>query len=168
MAPAFSARVIIPKGTGLNAKALARAIETTLNTAARGAKRDFGHTTRTWSPKDRPKFVIVRLAYQRVVGTDSKIYQYVTRGTKPHVIRAKKGKALHFAMGGRPKTRPNWIGSNKGRQGTNWQVVSKVNHPGNAPRNFEQVIGQKCQKELPRIMQEAIDREFERSSLGGR
>lgn len=169
MAPAFSASVIVPKGIGLNAKALNRAIENTLTAAARSAKVDFGVTVRTWSAKDKPTFVIVRLAYQRIVGTDSKIYQYVTRGTRPHKIKAKTRAGLAFKVGGfRAKTRPNWIGSNKGAQGKEWRGAREVDHPGTSARGFEQAIGQKWQKELPVLMQQAIDAEFSRASLGGK
>lgn len=165
MPPLFSASVIVPKGVALNPKAMARAIENTLTAAARSAKVDFDVTTRTWT--NRPKFIIVKLAYQRIVGTDSKVYLYVTRGTKRHKIKAKNARALTFRVGGfRAKTRPGWIGSNKGAQGKDWRSKREVDHPGSKARNFEKTIGEKWQKELPVLMQKAIDAEFSRASLG--
>jgi hypothetical protein len=158
--------VIVPKGAGLNPKAMVRAIENTLNAAAKSAKVDFDVTTRTWT--DRPKFVIVKLPYERVVGTDSKIYLYVTRGTKRHKIKAKNARSLTFKVGGfRAKTRPGWIGSNKGAAGKDWRSAREVNHPGSKARDFEKTIGEKWQKELPVLMQKAVDAEFSRASLGG-
>lgn len=167
MPPLFTASVIVPKGVGLNAKSMARAIENTLTAAARSAKVDFGVTTRTW--KDRPKFEITKLPFERVVGTGSKIYVYVSRGTKRHKIKAKTRAGLLFKVGGfRAKTRPGWIGSNKGAPGKQWTSRQEVNHPGSKARDFEKVIGEKWQKELPVLMQKAIDAEFSRSPMGGR
>lgn len=167
MPPLFSASVVVPKGVALDPKAMARAIENTLTAAARSAKVDFGVTTRTWT--DRPKFIIVRLKYERIVGTDSKVYLYVTRGTRPHKIKAKQVRMLTFKVGGfRAKTRPGWIGSNKGAQGQDWRSAREVDHPGTKARDFEKTIGEKWQKELPVLMQKAIDAEFSRASLGGR
>lgn len=154
-------RVIMPKSPLLDARAIRRALENTLTGAARSVKVDFDVTTQTW--RERPRFKITRQPMRRVVSTDSKTYLYVTRGTKPHVIRAKHAPFLAFqAPGFRPKTRPRYIGSNKGAEGEAWVRARRVRHPGTKAREFEQVIGQKWQKQLPALLQRAIDAEVAR------
>lgn len=153
-----SIKVFIPKGLVADPQKLARAVTNALDGAAEGALIDFKTTTATWShkvafqiDKSRPD--------RRIVGTDDEIYGYVTEGTKPHVIVAH-GKALAFPGGGfRPKTRVRSIGSNKGAKGKGVVFRKVVHHPGTTAREFEDVIAEKWQKELPVTMQRAIDSE---------
>lgn len=154
-----SMKVFIPKDLVVNPQKLARAVTNALDGAAAGALIDFKTTTATWShkvafqiDKSRPD--------RRVVGTDDEIYGYVTEGTRPHVIVAH-GKALAFPGGGfRPKTRVKYIGSNKGSTGGATVFRKVVHHPGTEAREFEDVIAEKWQKELPVTMQRAIDAEL--------
>ena len=85
------------------------------------------------------------------------IYGYVNAGTRPHVIVAH-GKALAFGTGGRPKSRPGYIGANAGsREGHH------LSEDGEPPRHegarFDTAIAAKWQEQLPIIMQRAIDSE---------
>lgn len=151
--------VFVPKSIAGDPRKLARAVTNALDGAAKGALVDFKTTTATWD--HQPAFDIQSpSADQRVVGTDDDIYGYVTGGTKPHVIVAH-GKGLAFPGGGfRPKSRPRYIGSNKGSKGGAIIVRPKVHHPGTTAREFEQTIAEKWQKELPITMQRAIDAEL--------
>jgi len=154
-----SMKVFIPKELVANPQKLARAATNALDGAAAGAKADFAVTTATWShkvafqvDKGRPD--------RRVVGTDDEIYGYVTGGTRPHIIVAH-GKALAFPGGGfRPKSRVRTIGSNKGSKGGAVILRPRVNHPGTTAREFEDVIAEKWQADLPITMQRAIDAEM--------
>lgn len=161
----ITAKAIIPKGLLLDPRRLARTIENTLTEQAKAVKVDFNKTTRTW--KNRPEFKITKARGVRVVSTDSEVYLFVTRGTKSHKITPKTARALTFKVGGfRPKTRPNWLGSNKGAPGKEWTSRQSVNHPGTAARRFEETIGEKWNKELPVQMQRAIDAEVDRAAKG--
>lgn len=156
---AGSLKVFVPKSLVADPHKLARAVANGLDGAAKGALVDFKVTTATWSHK--PDFDVSEpSADRRVVGTDDEIYDYVTEGTKPHVIVAH-GKALAFPGGGfRPKTRVRYIGSNKGSKGKGVVFRPRVNHPGTTAREFEQAIAEKWQKQLPIVMQRAIDSEL--------
>jgi len=58
--------------------------------------------------------------------SDTPYAEFVIQGTRPHVIRAKRGSALRF----------NWP------KAGGIVYFAKVNHPGNAPNPFfKQVIG---------------------------
>lgn len=156
---AASFKVLIPKSLVADPQKLARAVANALDGAAKGAQVDFKVTTATW--QHQPAFDIDEpSADRRIVGTDDKIYEYVTKGTKPHVIVAH-GKALAFPGGGfRPKTRPRYIGSNKGSKGGAVIFRPVVHHPGTEAREFDETIAEKWRKELPKTMQRSIDSEL--------
>ena len=110
-----SMQVIVPKDPILDPQKLARAVANGLDGAAKGATVDFQTTTATWD--HQVDFETAEPdAARRVVGTDDEIYGYVNAGTRPHVIVAH-GKALAFGTGGRPKSRPGYIGANAGSRG---------------------------------------------------
>jgi len=155
---AGSLKVFVPKSIAGNPQNLARAVANALDGAAKGALVDFKVTTQTWQHK--VAFDIQEpSADRRVVGTDDDIYNYVSGGTKPHVIVAH-GKALAFPGGGfRPKSQVKVIGSSAGGAGGAVIFRPRVNHPGSAPREFEETIAEKWRKELPVTMQRTIDSE---------
>ena len=152
-----SMKVIVPKDLILDPQKLARAIQNGLDGAAKGAVVDFKTTTATWD--HQVDFETAEPdAARRVVGTDDEIYGYVNTGTRPHVIVAHRA-ALAFGVGGRPKSRPGYIGANTGSKGKGTVFRKMVNHPGTKARGFDKAIAAKWQEQLPIIMQRAIDSE---------
>lgn len=150
--------VLIPKGLVFNAPALSRAVENTLEGAAKDVKVDLGVTVQTW--KDKPTFDIKRATAERIVSTQDEVYGYVDEGTPAHEIAPRSGGMLVFGTGGSPKTRPQAIGSTRGRAGGVIVHTRKaVHHPGTEPRDFSGVIADKWNDRLPVIMQRAIDSE---------
>jgi hypothetical protein len=154
------AKVFIPRGLLLEPKKLERAINNALDGAAFSALVDFKVTHRTWITK--PIFRLrtpgpgVRLVY-----TDNLIYHFVSGGTRPHaIVPKKKGGYLVFKSGFTPKSRFRYIGSNKGSKFGPTVFAKKVKHPGTQAREFEQAIGEKWDKELPKTLQRAIDSEI--------
>lgn len=151
---------IIPKNLRLDAKRMNRAIENALDLRAADVKVDFQVTTDTWERK--PAFVIAAKPGERRIYTSNKIYKFVSGGTRPHPIAARNGKALAFYRTGfRPKTRPGYIGSNKGQSANKDLTIVKriVRHPGTRARDFDRTIQKKWQKIFPRMMQDAINYE---------
>jgi len=150
------ARAIIPKSM-FNAKSMATVVTNTMNAAAHGARVDFRVTTRTW--KTEVDFKIDNVTpYVRRIYTTNRIYIFVNFGTKPHVIRPKNKKILAWKGGGRAKSRVRKIKSNKGRAGRGSTIFARVvHHPGTEPRAFDEEIVAKWQKQLPELMQRAID-----------
>lgn len=151
------AKLIAPKGLLINVKAQRRAIDNALTGAAKGAKVDFNVTTRAWD--DRPEFTIsTPEPFVREVSTDDPIYSMLNVGTKAHDIAPRPGGVLRFQTPFRSKTVPNDIRSRKGSKGKTvvW-TRRKVRHPGTKPRNWTAVIKTKWDKQLPIILQRAID-----------
>lgn len=149
----------VPKTMLINIPKLRRAIGNALEGAAKGAKVDFDVTTRTWNT--RPKFTISKPSeFERIVATDNNIYAMLNEGTKPHDIKPKRpGGVLAFRTPFRSKTIPNEIRSRKGKSGTTEAFAKVVRHPGTKARNWTRVIGKKWERQLPTIMQRAIDSE---------
>lgn len=154
---AASMKVFVPEQLVGDIDKLKSAVNNALSAAARGAKVDFNVTARTWEHK--PEFKITNPAkYMKIVSTDDAIYGYVNFGTKPHIIVPRNGKVLTWIGANyRPKTRPRVIGSNKGGNDNTVVYTKMVQHPGTEARHFDETIAEKWQKELPVIMQRALD-----------
>lgn len=127
--------------------------------------RDFNKTVRTWKHEvdfksevnDKPSEISVS------VSTDDKIYGYVDKGTKPHIIRAKRSPRLFFKKGYKAKTTPHVIGSHQGGALGKTVVAKQVKHPGNDPRYFTRDIQAKYQPKLKKEMESAIARAAKKS-----
>lgn len=154
----IKATFIKPKGKVFPRQAIERALENGLSAAARGARVDFNVTTRTWT--HRPEFNIDKSPGKRKVYTDDTVYKFVSGGTKPHDIRPKNGKVLVFGGPGfKAKTSPGVIGSKKGKKGSGTIITPKVvKHPGTVARNFDKAVQKKWREQLPRIIQNAINK----------
>jgi hypothetical protein len=146
---------ITPKRNPFDPARFKRAVNTTLDAAAKGAKVDFGVVTQTW--ENRPEVDIESGPGYRIIKPRGKIFQYVDQGTPPHIIQAKPGKILVFGVGGRAKTKPRVIASGPGSQGNTIVKTPKpVQHPGTEAREFSKTIGAKWRRQLPVLMQRAI------------
>lgn len=115
----------------------------------------------TWTWKHKPQFEVAAKSegdttIRLDIGTDSAIFGYVDWGTRPHVIRAKRAKALRFMSGYSAKTIPEVFGSKQG--GSFGDVVHRqqVRHPGTKPRHFTKNIFKLMMKEGRSIMEYAM------------
>ena len=143
----------------LNSDKMVRAIENSLTGAAHAAKIDFDVTTQTW--KNRPQFTIQTFPGRRIVSTDDLIYKFVDAGTKPHEINPVRAPFLIFQGNYQAKTTPRVIASNPGGASGPTIMTIHVDHPGTEARNFAETIKEKWDRELPEIMQRAIDAEMQ-------
>lgn len=145
----ISAKVIMPPLPLLDPRKIARAVENALDGAAKDVKVDFLVTTQTFD--HTVEFTIESKEGWRSVSTTDAPYCYINAGTKVrHALMSPDFRA---------KTRPRYIGSNKGRGGV--LIVSrKINLPGIEAREFDKTIAEKWQKEFPVILQRAIDAEI--------
>lgn len=76
-------------------------------------------------------------------GANKQIWQWVTGGTKPHIIRAKNAPMLAFQLGYVPHTSPGGGYGGAGRATGPWAFAKEVHHPGTEPREFEKHIARK-------------------------
>lgn len=120
--------------------------------------KDYEKTVRTWDHKvdfkgvvnDKPAEISVS------VSTQDKIYGYVDKGTKPHIIRAKRSPRLFFKSKYKSKTTPHVIGSHRGGASGDTVVAKAVHHPGTDAREFTHDLQAKYQPKLKREMEKAI------------
>jgi hypothetical protein len=102
--------------------------------------------------------------YVYPTGENADIWRYVSKGTRPHVIKPKgPGYPLKFKWGGPGsyKARTNMSGGYKGPgKMIGGKIVKpwKVNHPGNKPRNFEKHIARWYGPKFRRTMDAAVRR----------
>lgn len=119
---------------------------------------DFESTTRTW--RKRVKFQAeVKVSKSRVmvsVTTDNLIYQYVTEGTEPHVIKPKKKRRLLFRGTYRAKTTPGVIGSQEGGAEGPFIGAQIVRHPGSKGRHFDREIRNKREPDFHDLVELAL------------
>lgn len=150
---------IIPSKLLADPTRLKRVIENVLDARAADIKVDFKVTTFTW--KNKPDFTISTKPGERLIYTTNLIYKFITRGTRPHIIRARNVRCLRFFRTGfRPKSRVRYIGANKGATASkNLTLVRIVKHPGFPAREFDKEIAEKWQKQLPKMMQQELNKE---------
>ncbi len=153
---------IIPKinyNAGKMQAALNKAVQQTLETG----ETYFKQTTRTWNTKVVFFITPVRNG-EGAVGTNNDIYQYVARGTRPHLITPTRGKFLVFGEGTySARTTPGVLGSRQvgtglqGRGGVARPIFArKVHHPGTKARGFEGAVAKRLQVVLERNVTAAI------------
>lgn len=153
------AKAIIPKKLPSNAQRMSRILVNAMNMSAKAVAVDFKVTTQTWD--HQPNFAITSPSpFVRQIATDDPVYAMLNKGTRPHVIRPRQKKILRFEGPFRPKSRPGYIGSDKGSQGNTEIWARSVNHPGTAPRLWTKAIKAKWQKLFPEQLQRAIDVEY--------
>lgn len=151
--------------TLIDPKRLIRALRNGMANAAEDVIVDFETTTATW--KHKPTFKATEVsAAEWIVSTNDSVWAMLDAGTKPHVIRPKRAKRLRFQWGGfgsyKAKTRPGYLGSNKG--GIKGPIVYRrqVRHPGTEPRKWTAAAEKKWQTELGDIVQRAINTEAQK------
>jgi hypothetical protein len=136
-------KAIRPAPDALSPRKYERAIETALGIVAVTAVQEFQQTTRSW--RHKPTFRIAKDGDDRVtVGTDDEVYGYVDQGTRPHVIRPRRGRFLRFQAGARAKTTPGSLSSGGGGGGVT-TFRRGVNHPGTKARGFSELIARRAE-----------------------
>lgn len=129
-----------------------------LRAAAKAVEKDYKATTATWeTPVEFETIISLRGSRAEfLVGTSSKIYEYVDKGTRPHVILPKRAKMLRFQGGYRAKTTPGVIGSTAGGASGNIVYSRGVMHPGTKARRFSELINKKNESKFKDEMHKAM------------
>jgi hypothetical protein len=155
----------------MSERAVRREAQQTLEQHAKVVKKEFEAIVKDWSDENRPSFtteihksdrelrIIVRPYKRR---KSSKIFGYVDKGTKPHVIKAKssnKSGRLAFNLYSQPITQPvAQYGLNpKGPKGPLVRP-QQVNHPGSKARLFSETV----QKKTAPLLKRDIENMFRR------
>ena len=115
---------------------------------------------RTWS-KVGPRGTPIEV---RVYTTDE-VWNYLDKGTRPHVIRAKRAKNLRFRAGPyTPKTIPGRLVSGRGGYAAGpWVSTPEVMHPGTEARNWTKMIMEKRRQWFDSTMTSAMWRGLQKT-----
>ena len=99
-------KVIRPKN--INIKALHKELADEMKKIGKDIGKDFSATTKTWTHKTQftNEFDDGRNRIRVATHTGDEIYGYVSGGTRPHIIRPRRGTRLRFQAGYRAKTSP--------------------------------------------------------------
>ena len=157
-------KAVLPKKAKLIDQAkLKRELNRALDVTGDIIRNDFRSTTRTWSQRNKPSFGKIgpknfKDARGIEVNTKSRIYFFLTRGTRDHFVGPKRASALRFQSGYKAKTARRVIGSGSG--GAFGPVRFSKGHivSGIRARDFDKAIAKKNQKKFQRRIQAAVFR----------
>jgi hypothetical protein len=157
----ISLKPIIPKKP--SKAAMWRELVGGMNETMKETDRRFIVTYLTW--EDQPKFdtqvIGITPGSKQIRGihaTEHQKYEWVVRGTPPHIIAVRNASTLAFSSDFVPKTQPGIIGSGTGFKGDTDVFVKQVMHPGTTPRNFDKDIAQDMKPVFLKIMEDAMAR----------
>lgn len=141
----ISVKPILPKRKLFNVPAGDAAKEQALKQLGEEAKALFEKTVETWT--DKPNFTVNENENNVTVGTSSKVYSYVDKGT-----------SVRYAVMSddyNPKTRSRVIGSSGGR---GRMIFVSRNHPkpGIVAREFSAIIQERMQKKFAATFKRVI------------
>lgn len=158
MAEVFQVKLI--KAKKLNVDAFADEIKKALKAEGQDVVGEYEKTTGTWKKKPEFEVLIDTSGGEAavLVGTDNEIYNYVDQGTRPHIIRPVRARALRFKSGYKAKTTPGKIGSQSGGSFGDTVYAQQVRHPGSKAREFSQVIQKRRKKPFTRRMVKAMQK----------
>lgn len=136
--------------------AAVKAVQEAQRKAAQELLADYQKTTQTWD--NQPDWTVRVGAGAVTVFTKSDVWNWVDKGTRPHVIRARRARALAFASGYTAKTRPGSIIAGAGGPSGDTRFALEVQHPGTRPRRFSDRLRAKWKKKWPAMLQAAINK----------
>lgn len=155
---------ILPKK--FNVKALMAEVIKEMKEIHRDIGKDFDATVSTWDhqPKFERKLEQSARYIRSLNGTRDEIYGYVSRGTRPHLIRPKRARVLAFQGGTyTAKSSPGTIKAKHGGASGATVFSRGVHHPGSKARGFPEAIAKKWKSPFPKRMQKAVDRGVKKS-----
>jgi hypothetical protein len=125
---------------------------------------DFQATTKTWThqPEFKQEMSLQGPGPVLMISTEDEIWKMLNAGTKPHPIFAgiytgkSDKKVLAFPGVFVPKTTPGLIGSGPGGSSGDMVHTPYVNHPGTAPRLWDDAITAKWESRFKEQMQDAM------------
>lgn len=145
---------ILPKNFNrLNSAKYQQALEKALDKSARGTVEDMKAVVRGWNHAPSPS--VKKTAFAREVTIDDERWTWLDKGTKPHIIRARK-RFLVFQAGYRAKTAPGRLSSTGGGASGPTVFAKVVRHPGIKARNWTQRLAVESQERTAKLVRQAI------------
>lgn len=150
-----------PKRDPFDADAYLEEVEEAVEELGEEMKEDFEDVVSDWQT-DVTFRKEVRVESGGIVvfigpASNAKIWHYVDKGTRPHIIRPKNGRGLLiFQEGYSARTQPGRAHVGTGTASGEWRGEPIVHHPGTEAREFTKTIYDKFKPELSRVVRQAI------------
>lgn len=126
---------------------------------------DLGKPVATWENKPKFESEISLAGGDAMVLTGPtgdaeavKHFVWTDEGTPPHLIRRRRARTLRFMSKYTAKTRPGWIGSQRGGPSGDPVYAPVVHHPGTKARKFTEAIQKRRKKKFTEGMIAAMQR----------
>lgn len=109
-------------------------------------RNEFYKTVATWKTKVYFRGTIRTIPGRSIrlllspYGSGADLYNMVSKGTPPHLIKARNAPMLRYRANYTPATSPGWIGSRQARYSGNMVEQEQVWHTGADARNFDHEI----------------------------
>lgn len=143
----------LSSGKFFSAKNIGAAVKRGLKNAAKVADNDFKRSIKTWDEKPSLKTEEQNDGY--TVGTDNKIYDFVSGGTRPHQITGNLAFQSYQA-----KTSVGSLDARSGGAFGPFAYANTVTHPGIKPREFPNEVVKNVSKQIVKLVQDEIAREL--------
>lgn len=156
-------RAILPKR--FDARALLAEVTKEMKDLQTDTGKDFDATVSTWThrPKFDKEFEQSDSRIRTFTGATDEIYTYVSKGTRPHVIRPRRARVLAFQGTYTAKSAPGVIQARTGGASGETVFSRGVLHPGTKARNFDKAIAQKWAGPYARRLTAAMGRAAKKS-----
>lgn len=158
-------RAIIPEK--FDADAMLKVLRDEFERYAPHLVKDLERTTAHWTgakPKFKPHIQVwmdreMRLEI-RLAGPEEGVNKWIwiNEGTRPHKIRPKGNYPLRFQTGYVAGSKAGSTFTMRASRSGGWRTALEVNHPGNAPREWSQLIEKNHQKPFERWMDAAMSK----------
>lgn len=151
--------VIIPRP--LNVSGMKQEFINMMRDVGERIREEFEDTTKTWNhkPSFEPSTSVPKVGADMIsveTTTTDKQYNWVSDGTRPHLIFPVNSKALAFPGTFIPKTFPGIIGSGVGFVGPVDEIHPSVAHPGVEARKFDKAIAESEKKNIKISLRKTI------------
>lgn len=154
----ISVKVTVPKSKFKDKGWVAGVSSALVKKTAPTLKRLFRSSTFGWSK--HPSFrqhLTRRASYLAMeVYTEDEKYRLVNAGAKPHIITPKRG-FLRFRPGYRSATTPGRLQSRRAYRSGKSISARQVNHPGFAPRKFDELVAKEYEPHFREDIQDALN-----------
>lgn len=155
-------RVIRPDA--LKSEAVRSEVRKAMHSIGIKAKGTFRGITANWKEENQPRYNFetknlkssIRLTVY--ISGNVKVFNYVSRGTEPHVILPRNSRRLVFRTGYKAKTQPGSLASGTGGASGPTVAALEVHHPGTKAREFEEQVVAKYEPIFIQAVDEAMKR----------
>ena len=157
-------KAILPKK--FNSAVFEKELSVEAEKISKDQQKDFELTTKTWSKPVKFERTVSSEPTRIVifVGTDNKIYAYISKGTKRHYVAPVRAKALRFPKVYKAKSMPGVLASGGGGSSGGFAFSKGHFVSGIKARKYDKLMKKIWEKKVQTRMQAALSRAAKKSN----